>query len=97
MPRYVEPDVVAEDEDRQAGRTRNSPSAAETATAGRHQLNRNDFRLMCANERLYEAYSELHGMCQGEEVSAATTLAKQQHPTTASILNSCPHMHNTGA
>jgi hypothetical protein len=29
-------------------------------------LNKNDFRLMCANERLYEAYSELHCLAQGE-------------------------------
>lgn len=41
------------------------PSPSETANNNR--LNRNDFRLATGcNERLYEAYNELHTLAQGE-------------------------------
>lgn len=59
--RYGEASDTAE-EDNQPLPARSSPS-----TNGR--LNKNDFRLMVANERLYEAYAELHLLAQGTSSS----------------------------
>jgi hypothetical protein len=60
--RYGEASDTADDGNEQPQPARSSPS-----TNGR--LNKNDFRLMCANERLYEAYAELHLLAQGTSSS----------------------------
>lgn len=44
--------------------TPNPGGDTNSSATGSRQLRR-DFR--CANERLYEAYSDLHSMCQGEQ------------------------------
>ena len=63
--RYGEPsDTADEDERTLSGAASSGQQQGPTDNAAR--LNRNDFRIMCANERLYEAYSELHCLAQGE-------------------------------
>lgn len=71
--RYIEqPDGVEEEEQQHGGsnssgrQPQRAPSPpTEGATRRQQQLAKHNFSLMCANERLYEAYSELHSMCQG--------------------------------
>lgn len=62
--RYGEASDTADDGDER------TPAAARCSPTG-NALNRNDFRLMCANERLYEAYAELHGLAQGGHAAGA--------------------------
>jgi hypothetical protein len=81
--RYADqPDGLAEGEDG-SGNSNRQPQRApspltETNSSRRQQLHRHDFRLMCANERLYEAYSELHSMCQGAARCAWVSTQQQQ-------------------
>jgi len=60
--RYGEASDTADDD----GAAPLVPPQARSSPVENARLNRADFRLQCANERLYEAYSELHGLAQGE-------------------------------
>lgn len=63
--RYEPSDTADDGEEQPQPQQQQHKLAAEPSTGAR--LNKSDFRLMCANERLYEAYAELHGLAQGEK------------------------------
>lgn len=67
--RYGEASDTAEDDSttqQQPGAQPHQSPRVGSSPSTNGRLNKNDFRLMCANERLYEAYSELHCLAQGE-------------------------------
>lgn len=73
--RYGEGSDTADDAEQQL------PTQSRSSPHSNNRLNKNDFRLMCANERLYEAYSELHCLAQGVYRSSSSQPAASASTT----------------
>lgn len=88
--RYGEASDTAEDDSttqQQPGAQPHQPQPARSSPSTNGRLNKNDFRLMCANERLYEAYSELHCLAQGEWGAAGQVNQPAQRTGSSSFLS----------
>lgn len=97
--RYGEPSDTADDDVERAGaaplqQTSTGSSSPQPPAENARLYHKNDIRLMCANERLYEAYSELHCLAQGEQGSRGHVCTLHSVWAVQTLLLLTNHNHN---